>query len=674
MPVHSKLEEQLDALITSNRQYFDNHTEHADAIRTQISNQKFTVAEDWMSRIRIGDFSLDIQQPEAQKYLERFWSSYVDTYCKVSDAGRTLSFLLGRRNIHNKDTKAGKQLIDNWIVSGAPSSPKRIEQLLNLLGWQNIQVNQYHPEEVPHGEFYEVRKVNHSSGLITPPHPIAAFGSDLEKKPLLVVCLYGFYDCDRLFEKMQVLDMIEGNKIFLLDYALGQTERRALAHRMKKRENALRHVNIVIDRVLIAHLAENYNNTLISRILMALAIPFTYYQPYVVESSLTMPPEIFIGRKDELLKIEQPDGVNLLFGGRQLGKSALFKKSLSDVDGRYNQRAALIDINKLDCASAARKVSRELIELKITPDAEVTDDWDILCQNIKRRLRSEDLPKISYFLLMLDEADTFIKDCANCSYTPLVALKDIQQSIPGNFKHVLAGLHDIIKFNRQVATGNNAVITHIPALKITPFLSPEAEELLIKPLSYLGFSLPSKVTVSQILATCNYFPGLIQLYAKKLIESIRGADYGGYDSRKSPPYVLSNEHMRRVMSDKDFMYQIYHKLEITLKLGEDEGCCYYPLTLFISWLYSYLPANNKTGYTAQTILAHASDLSIKPLADLDVDRIDAMLQDLQDLNILRSVSNNSYLLSSKNFRDMLGTDEEVYEKLTEWSSKGGHRV
>ena len=44
--------------------------------------------------------------------------------------------------------------------------------------------------------------------------------------------------------------------------------------------------------------------------------------------------------------------------------------------------------------------------------------------------------------------------------------------------------------------------------------------------------------------------------------------------------------------------------------------------------------------------------------------VNALLLELQDLNILRSVSSNSYLLASKNFRDLLGSDEEIFEKLT----------
>lgn len=669
-----QLEEQLDALISSNQSYFDKNPDYADAIRGQITNQNFTVAEDWMARIRIGDFSLQMHKPYALTELDNYFSAkYINTYTQVADASQTLYGLLGRRHVRNKDTKRAQQLIDNWISSGISASTERIRQLLNLLGWPNIQVTQVPHPTNPRAELFQVTSVADQNILTAPQHPIAVFGSELEKprdlnkqqQHMYVACLYGVYDCERLYDQMRTLDGIDGCKIILLDYALSQSERRILARKLKYRGSSLSNVNLVIDRVLIKYLADNYNENLINRILMATAMPFTYYQPYVVDSVQTMPPEIFIGRQDELRRIERYDGVNLIYGGRQLGKSALFKKAVSDLDGRNNQRAIRVVIQYLNCADAARKVSAELIDQGILPGCEVTDDWNELCRCIKSRLRASE--EISYFLLMLDEADAFISDCASCNYQPLVAMKDIQEALPKRFKYVLAGLHDIVKFNRDVALGRNSVITHMSSLKITPFLNPEAEELLTKPLSYLGFYLPSKVTVSQILATCNYFPGLIQLYAQKLIESVRAVDYAGYDDGKSPPYVVSDEHLRRVMGDKEFVQQIHEKFEITLKLDEDQGSCYFPLALLIGWMYNVAPS--KSGYTAKDVFHHARDLRIAPLDTLDVDKIDALLQELQDLNILRSVTNNSYLLASKNFRDLLGSDEEIFEKL---QKIGGH--
>lgn len=662
-----QLEEQMDALEAKNLSYFKENPDYSEAIRMQIANQNFTVAEDWMARIRIGDFSLNVEQQEALGYLESFWNSFVAIYNQVFDIDRPLSSLLNLRDdgLAKKDVNRAQMLLENWLSGGkrAKSNPAKIGQLLNLLGWKNIDVEKYTLRGAPSEEIYEVRKQQSETSLAAPLHPIAAYGSELETKPMHVACLYGSFDCDRLLEKIRVLDTLRGSKVILLNYALGQVERRALARKLKQRESGLRNVYIVIDRVMIAFLAKNYNESLINRILMAVAMPFSYYQPYVVESVLQMPPEIFMGRKDELLKVEQlgSESVNLIYGGRQLGKSALFKKAVADVDGFAGQRAVLVDIKELECAAAALKVSRELIDLGVTPGAEPTEDWGVLCSNIKQRLRNTE-DEITYFLLMLDEADSFINDCANCSYRPLVELKDVQQSLPGRFKYVLAGLHNIIRFNRQVALGNNAVITQMPSLKITPFHTPEAQELLTYPLSYLGFDLPSKVTISQILATCNYFPGLIQLYAKKLLLSMRAADYAGYDVKKTPPYAITDAHLRRVMSDKEFVEQIYEKFEITLTLDQDQGSCYYPLTLLIGWMSNIAP--DKNGYTAKDVLYHAKDLNVYPLVTLDEEKIDALLQELQDLNILRSVSNNSYLLASKNFRDLLGSDEEILEKLS----------
>lgn len=656
-----QLDEQLDALIASNRQQFDEHPGYAEAIRSQISQQNFIVAEDWMHRIRLGDFSLDVQQPEALAYLERFWTNYATTYKTVADTSRTLSSLIGRRDVHNKDTKRAQQLIDNWLSNGNPANSVRISQLLNLLGWQNIRVESYRLASEPKAELYYVKEEISTAGAAVPLHPIAAFGSKIAQDGLYVACLYGTYDCDRLYERIRALDALDGNKIILLDYALGGTDRRALARKLKKKESGLRNVYLIIDRVLICHLSNNYNENLINRILMAIAMPFSYCQPYVVESSHTMPPEIFIGRKDELLKIEQPDGVNLIYGGRQLGKSALFKKARADIDGNQNRRAILIDIKDCSCSAVARRLSSELIDLGILPETEVTENWETLCRNIKQRLRREDEP-IRYLLVMLDEADAFIDDCARVGYRPLVELKDVQQALPGQFKFVLAGLHNIVRFNREVALGKNSVITHLPSLKITPFRTPEAQELLTVPLSYLGFSLPSKVTVSQILATVNYFPGLIQLYCQKLIESIRAADYAGYDMKKTPPYVVTDDHLRRVMADREFVDQIHEKFEITLRLDQDQGSYYYPITLLIGWMYSVDPSKN--GYAAKDVLYHAKDLAIDSLTDLNEEKIDALLQELRDLNILRNVSGSTYLLASKNFRDLLGTDEEIFEKLS----------
>lgn len=661
-----QLLEMLDAMVAKNEQQFSQHPGVREAIKDQITQQNFIVAEDWMNKLRAGDFSMEIQQPDALRCLERFWNSYSSIFNRVGDASRSLSNLLGKRVVRNKDTKGGQQIIDCWLSNGNPSTPANISQLLGLLGWKGFIVEPERQNIDSKTEIYRAKCAN-PGHVGTPLHPIAAYGSELYKGGMQVVCLYGAYDCDRLYEKIRVLDAMNGTKLILLDYAIGNVDRRVLAKKMKQRENGLRNKYLVIDRVLICYLIDNYNENLINRTLMALAMPFSYCQPYVVDSILTMPPEIFIGRKDELHNIESPTGVNLIYGGRQLGKSALFKKARLDVDGSGQQRAVLVDINGCDCPAAARKLSVELSELGILAEDSETNDWDELCAQIRKRLRSRD--DIQYLLIMLDEADAFIQDCSNSNYKPLVSMKDVQQTLPGQFKFVLAGLHNVVRFNRDVALGRNAVITHLPSLKVTPFRTPEAQELLIEPLSYLGLALPSKVTVSQILATVNYFPGLIQMYCQKLIESLRAADYAGYDMRQTPPYTITDEHIRRVMADREFSDQIRDKFEATLKLDQDQSEVgfYFPIALLVGWLYYAELGKLREGFSAKDILHQAKELPVPRIMQLDEEQVETLMQELQDLNILRGVSQNTYQLASKNFRDLLGSEEEILEKLVKIS-------
>ncbi len=460
------LENQLQAMVQSNSAYAD----YEDAIRIQIANQNFTVAEDWMGRLAKGDMSLQVQPRPALEELDRFWDCFPEIYSRVFDTSRCLSSLLG----HGLSCGQGQQLIDNWLRNGTAPDVEQIRRLLNLLGWQDVQVQPCSGEGL-----YQVRRECVGAD---PLHPIAAFGSQLDTKPMYVACLYGTYDCDRLYEKLRALDAVDGSKIILLDSALGQADRRAMAEKLKKRGNTLRSVNLVIDRVLISYLAGHYDESRIHSILMATSMPFSYCQPYEVESG-------------------EPE------------------------------------------------------------------------------------------------------------YKPCGAS--------------------------------------------------EAERLLTEPLSYLGFCLPGKVIVSQILATCNYLPDLIRLYAVKLVESVRGADYSGYDSKKTPPYVITNEHIRRVMSDKTFVRQLQDTL--AKALNQDEYG--YLLTLLISWLQSDVTYEN--GCTAKEVLFHAQTLSLYPLCTLNEEEIETRLQQLQEQNILRKVCEDSYLLVSKNLRDLLGSEEQIYDKLME---------
>ena len=375
----------------------------------------------------------------------------------------------------------------------------------------------------------------------------------------------------------------------------------------------------------------------------------------------------------KLSKIIDPAGVNLVYGGRQLGKSALLKKACRDTDKNQGSRAVYVDLKTArTVGEAALALSRALVMNRILPKGSETDNWDALAYALRTRLMvlEEGQEPIAYLLVLLDEADSFILDSARCDYQPIDLLKAIQQDLPGRFKFVLAGLHNVVRFKRRQALGSNSGIPHLPFLNVTPFDSDDALSLLIGPLGFLGFALENEALASEILATTNYFPGLIQLYGKKLVESIRDEDYADYSVGETPPYVITDDHLRHVLSDSDFVKELRSKLEMTLRLDEkDEGGGYYEaIALLIAGRDHADQAEG--GYSAELLHEDGKNLLPRRMGELKAEQVATLLEELCDLNILRELGQGTYVFSSKRFRDLMGTADEIFERMEEMEGEG----
>lgn len=409
-------------------------------------------------------------------------------------------------------------------------------------------------------------------------------------------------------------------------------------------------------------LIKNYDDTLINTMLVSLICPFGYYQPYVPSSLNNMPPEIFMGRKTELESIRDMNGANIVYGGRQLGKSALLKKARDVTNSNARERAVYIDIWKLDYRETARKISNELYDLGILKEDLNTTDWDVLIRAIKNRLRSQDEPEISYLLLLLDEADSFIASREQVELDPIGKLAELQET--QRFKFVIAGLRNVVRFNRDPSLKDNAIMPKLTSITVKPFNIAEARELLEIPLYYLGLRFPreKESLITLILATTNYFPGLIQLYCAKLIDAMKLPDYAGYTEENSPPYMVSEDHIKKVLADPSFTTEIYTKFDITLRLGEDN---YYKIiALLLACLYH--KNGYSSGYTAQDIRDISWDLSITRIASMGLEQVSALMEEMRELNVLRNTDETHYLFNRFSFFQMMGTITQVDDELMKY--------
>lgn len=653
----------LEAYLQKNPQWETDEDKSAviKLIRTRIENQNYTAAEDLLNRLLAGDTEFDAELRQ-KDYLAEFLGEYSFYNGQVGNMQKTVQQLMKTQGM-NKDTRGASRLVENW-PTGNSVGKEKIINLFMAMGFKIDPAEVKKLDPINRKEQFVIRLKSPEKGRkANYKHPIYVFGSEAEKVDFRVVCIYGKMDADRLTETFKDIGNTK-NTILLLDFALTLPDRRKLARKAKADFGGKTFA--VIDRIVLAYLAWHYSETEINRRLMAVIMPYAAFQPYVADSGKVMPPEIFMGRKTELEKIETAEGVNIVYGGRQLGKSALLRMAQKDIDHNENgDRAVLVDIKGKDYQDAARKVSAALSDEQFFSKELITEDWGELARAIKNRLRN-DAEKIPYFLLLMDEADAFIESCGKIGYAPFDDLKDIQGLGTGRFKFVVAGLRNVVRFKRDAALGNNSVLTHLSSLTVKPFRYTEARELLETPLSYLGFRFPddekTDSLISNICGATNYFPGLIQLYCTKLLEAMKH-DYAGYSEAETPPYFVREEHVKRALADKTLTAQIKEKFDITLKIGDDDY--YYIIALLGAFLY-HDSGNNS--FSAASILEAATDYAIAKIEALDVEQVDALMQEMCDLNVLQDTGTGCYRFARYSFYQMMGTISDIEEEILKYGT------
>ena len=633
-------------------------TEVLTRIEQRIQDKNYVAAEDLLVRLGRDDFhDSEIIQTE---YLNDFLASYPELYRKAQDMSQPLGGMIqdGQRKL--KEIRNSEEIAKNWIRNGTDNED-RLKTLLQLLGFRVASVVMQ--EQVSGHNTYKImlnkapngRKENYS-------HPISAFGSEAEKNGFHVICLYGRFDADRL------LDIFKGLKhhtLVLLNYALTESDRRRIARLDKKETNG--YIHAVIDRVALLYILNHYTNTSVNRMIMAVTMPFTACQPYVEDFSKGMPQEMFIGREEYLRKIEDPKGVNIVYGGRQLGKSALLRMAKNNIDHDDNgDRAVLLDIRDQDCEQTARRVSEELVQAGILVSGSETADWEQLASAISRRL-DDTIHPITYLLLMLDEADAFIRDNVEKEYRSFDALERVQNKYQGRFKFVVAGLRNVLRFYQDQAISRNSVFPKLTSLTVRPFSYTEAKELLEVPLSYAGFHFgkdrydeKAERLISTILSTTNYFPGMLQLYCSMLLNPRDVTQV--YDESQTPPYEVQEKHIKRILANEHFQSQIRERFFMTLRLDEDDF--YYMIALLIAYRYYEEEAN--AGCSAKDILMLAEDFGINKLTTLTRQRVDSLMKELEEMNILQRMSDGRYTFARYTFYQMMGNPDTILEEIEKY--------
>ncbi len=648
--------------------------EHEDSIvntiSTLVDEQKYSVADEYMRLARNGyleapdSYMLSGNQTDYFGWLMERYDSLFQDYGQ--QPGRTLFGIYSEYNpeykIRNRLHRDAYELIEMW-PRGSKTQDNSITSFLVSLGLpqprqlQRISVSGESTEENTLSWHYLPERTGNSSFECD--HPISSFGSRMSRDGLTIRLILGRADKEKIMSTIHSYGATGGPVVILLDYFLTLPERRAIAAAMKW-EGTNARTMILIDRILAVFLADVPKDERIKAMLQC-TLPFSWLNPYHKSSATVIPPEMFMGRREELRSILEPSGTHIIYGGRQLGKTALLQRAKSWVDNSaLGNWAVYLSVKEKTEEQVLIKIYDELVLTGFLDAGEQVRDWDGLCMAIRSRMQSQEQP-VARFLLLLDEADAFLQSCEKTGYLIIDQLLDLQSATEDRFKFVLAGLHNVLRYTRR-AMDNNVSLMRLSPMCIKPLKYIEGSELLEKPLFYLGFRIKLEHTplIAQILSTCNYYPGLIHYYAYQLLNKM---DLNRTNDAGTPPYYLDETQIRNLLQDPDFNEQIKEKLFITLGVDANEGNHYRILAYALAYCFHTDKVGASFGFTALELMHTCEQFGIRSISEMDEYTVHALLDEMVELNVLQTTDKEQYSFNRRSFLEMLGNEVAVMEEL-----------
>lgn len=457
-------------------------------------------------------------------------------------------------------------------------------------------------------------------------HPIAAFGTQI-KTPLNVVVLYGKNVAQELVDTISSLNL-GGISIVLIDYPLDRSVRRQIAEIFRTRTSG-QNPFLIIDQVLALHLAMHQDTERLP-LMLKCTLPYTCYQPFVRDGGSTAD-EMFCGRANELATIIDPNGACVVYGGRQLGKTALLERAES-LFSKPKAKTYAVYSSILKMSSEAEVVERltEAINKKTPLKISRGSTIKSLCSQIDMLFRNG---TISSMLLLIDESDEFLGSISDDDYLPLRPLVDLKRESKNRFKFVLAGLHNVCRAKN--ATEKNGIFGQLgQPLCVKPLSPTDALQLISRPLRYLGFQVDRYPHLETILTNTNYYPGILQFFGYTLVHTMT-SQYGKYYRAVDghPPYTLQKEQLGAILNSADLNSSIKEKFRWSLELDPR----YFMLARCIAMLYYENAGESETvqsGYSPEQIIDTAAEFDIHCLTKENQRRITVLLDEMVDMGIL----------------------------------------
>ncbi len=637
--------------------------EEEERVKERMTAKDLTTLNEFLDMLERGQ-PLPAHQPKVDNALDTFLTSCDEIERALQQHGgirRLRDALRDRKTfaglhfarVPNYELKSAEDLLTRWSSLMEPRShqEKDLEGLLSALGFENPKVHSLLRQP---GSFHCTTTPLASRSRC----PVPEFGS-LANGNYAIIVLPGSPSED------DVVDRIKSSQsrlpfVFCMG-VLPAKRRRDLA--ALAREQRARY--LLLDSTMVAYLASIRGSRLTA--FFQCALPYTVAQPYITTAG-PVPLEMFYGRAAEIDDIWSPTGTCFIFGGRQLGKTAL----LREIERLFHKPN-----------SGHLVIYTDLKAKGIGLDRRADDIWDVIGAPLKehgvtRRTTREDLVKATRewleqdvnrrILLLLDEADGFQEIDGEEAFKRTSALKDLMESTKRRFKVVFAGLHNVQRSTRQA----NHPLAHFGQPRcIGPLLGAadfkDARDMVCVPMESLGYRFENEALPIQILSQANYYPSLLQVFGRTIINHL--TSQVSFDPNHSPPYTITQRHIDDVSRGKELRNQIRDKFDLTLQLDQRYEVIAYAIAHRVRQARAEGPGD-------ADLLVHG--LSISEVREEvfcwwpdgfaksdSYDEIRDLLDELVGLGVLRHVEDKPghFALRSSNVALLFGTDEEIEKRL-----------
>ena len=337
---------------------------------------------------------------------------------------------------------------------------------------------------------------------------------------------------------------------------------------------------ITVDESLVLYLSSLSSGTL--RAFFDCTLPFTAVQPFFTAAGL-VPPESFYGRENERQEVMERWGSCFVYGGRQLGKTALLRSAEATFhrpESRQVAKCVDLKVHDIGIAHGAAHIWKTLWDILqeldvIEPGQPVPRGRDKRMETVTTAVskwvsEGED----SRILLLLDEADAFLADDLKEDFRESTRLKGLMDETRRRFKVVFSGLHNVL---RTTERANHPLAHFGEPVCVGPLLSNgelgEARALLREPLAAAGGEFETDNLFTHILVWTNYYPSLIQLYGAELVQYLR-------DTAGRPfPYSVNMSDIKAVFAKDGLRDYIRQRFSLTLQLDPRYEVIAYALAL-----------------------------------------------------------------------------------------------